>query len=54
MDPWLICHLANLVDKIGITLAKHSRGFYISNFVDSWRQSLRQIRTQQRPTPTIA
>ncbi|KAA1082739.1 hypothetical protein PGT21_012664 [Puccinia graminis f. sp. tritici] len=34
IDQWLICHLADLVDKLGIALADHSRGFYISDFVD--------------------
>jgi nuclear pore complex protein Nup85 len=34
MDQWLICHLADLVDKLGIAVAEHSRGFYICDFVD--------------------
>jgi len=34
MDKWLICHLADLIDKLGITPPEHSRGFYICDFVD--------------------
>ncbi|OAV95766.1 Nup85 Nucleoporin [Puccinia triticina 1-1 BBBD Race 1] len=34
MDQWLICHLADLIDKLGISVPDHSRGFYICDFVD--------------------
>ncbi|PLW21729.1 hypothetical protein PCANC_02875 [Puccinia coronata f. sp. avenae] len=34
MDKWLICHLTDLVEKLGILPPEHSRGFYIREFVD--------------------
>ncbi|MBW0487382.1 hypothetical protein O181_027097 [Austropuccinia psidii MF-1] len=34
MDKWLICHLVDLIHKLGISLPDHSREHYIYEFVD--------------------
>lgn len=34
LDKWLTCHLADLIDKLGIPLPGHARGFYVCEFVD--------------------
>ncbi|KAI9618499.1 hypothetical protein H4Q26_012320 [Puccinia striiformis f. sp. tritici PST-130] len=61
LDKWLICHLADLVDKLGISTSPgHSRGYHIHEFVEYlsvdqglWRLMIAYLNTVQGSRESI-